>query len=112
MSSLMNNFIEDEGENLTDTEDDYDTKININNIWRNKIFTNLSKFMNTRFYKNEKLRLYMIEIGYTGSMLTYWCDENDWQNIYNLLEPNDKKEMKKNYTYYIQKKIPNFEFTE
>jgi hypothetical protein len=109
----VDNFIEDEAEYLTDTEDDYDDiEINIASILEDKIFTNLARFMNTQFYKNESLQMYMLEIGYTGSLLTYYCDELDWQYMYNLLEDNNKKEMKKNYTYYIQKKFPNFEFTD
>jgi hypothetical protein len=107
------NFIEDEAEYLTDTEDDFnEIEIREHNIFADEIFVNLSRFMNTQFYKNKQLQTYMIEIGYEGSMLTYYCDERDWQTIYILLYPEDKKELKRNYTYYIQKKYPNFEFTD
>ena len=107
------NFIEDEAEYLTDTEDDFnEIEIREHNIFADEIFANLSRFMNTQFYKNKQLQTYMIEIGYEGSMLTYYCDEREWQTIYILLYPEDKKELKRNYTYYIQKKYPNFEFIE
>jgi len=91
---------------LTDESDQEDEK-----------YKNLYNFIATKAEKNRDLQNYLYELGFENqSELKYFQGNPTWfQDIYNLLDENDKKEIKENYLYNIRNILgeghTNFQFT-
>jgi len=102
-----NLFLSNDNGFLTDTQYDTDTDDEDNNDRYTKLFN----FLYTEIQRNDRLYDYLInDVGFVDSTYIQFISEDNFNQIYNLLNEKQKKDMKKNYLYTIRQLLHNPDF--